>query len=236
MVLALLGVATACRGDGTPATRAAQRARALTAAEAEALAVVRFGNYRAGSVRGSISAPGPEPLDAEVLIDFRRHLGFAVDRGSARPAQLAWDGDRVWVSVDAVRDPFHGEAPAAARWRSAPLNATNPVDLFLALVLKLGSDRPENPQLLQQSTARYLRAASVDGHRVRVFSGPREAGASGSGSRTTYWVDRAGRLVRFEAVLGTGAPFVLELDPDERDVRMSDVVEQLSRHARGGRG
>jgi len=228
VVFALLGGATACRGGVTAEDGAPRPDRSLTTREAEDLAVVRFGNFRAGSVLGSISAPGAQPLDAQVLLDFRRSLGIAVDRGAGRPALLAWDGAHVWVSLDPVGDPFHGTVPPASHWTGAALNRKNPVDLFLALVLELASDRPENPQLLQQSTARYLRTESVGGQRLRIFSGPRAAGDSVGGSRTTFWLDPDGQLVRFTAALGGDRPFVLTLDRDEKNVRMSNVIERLS--------
>ena len=81
---------------------------------------------------------------------------------------------------------------------------------MLLLLLELGSDRPDNAQLLLQSDAQWLRADTDDGVPVDVFAGPSapvvsgETAAGPNPGRLRYWVDGTGRLLRFEVDLPTG--------------------------------
>ena len=80
------------------------------------------------------------------------------------------------------------------------------------LTLNLGTDRPENPALLQQSGARLLRTEGSGKTKTWVISGPGSENADGNGpsasaspssqAKTTYWVDTTGHLQKFAGDLG----------------------------------
>jgi hypothetical protein len=84
--------------------------------------------------------------------------------------------------------------------------AGGPLDAGLRLVLGMGSDRPDNAQLLAQSGPLWLRDDRIDGRPLDVFSGPRprpQGSASPSGrSPLAYWIDTDGDLRRLTATLG----------------------------------
>lgn len=65
-------------------------------------------------------------------------------------------------------------------WQVRPIRERgSELDGALRLLVNLGSDRPENPQLLLRSTARWLRSDQVADATVDVFEGP------GKGTRRT---------------------------------------------------
>ena len=78
-------------------------------------------------------------------------------------------------------------------------------------MLDLGSDRPENPLLLQQDGAQWLRSDSVDGAPVDVFTATADGNAR-------YWVDHDGLMQRAEVLVGGDWDTVDlgdALDPDQ---------------------
>lgn len=183
---------------------------ALTEAEAERLALVRFTNYTAGLA--SFTAHIPEPSGGALLldgrIDFVDHLGYATLRteGRSDPAsagQLQWNLVRIaFNSAPDLADP-----PPAMGWKVRELQQTgSELDGALRLLLNLANDRPDNAQLLRQSTAHWLRTDSVDGKQVDVFEGQ---GATGEESRLRYWVDADNGLRRVEARLGNESEFAV---------------------------
>jgi hypothetical protein len=63
----------------------------------------------------------------------------------------------------------------------------------------LGSDRPDNAQLLAQSGPRWLGAQDIDGRHYDIFSGPHPQPQKGDAdpgglSPLTYWIDASGNL------------------------------------------
>jgi len=213
VLLALLAV-VGC--GGTTSSPAVPEERGLHADEAEELAVMRFQNYRDGVLGGRIELPSSGGMTATVAVDYRAHHGLGVITGGApagaspdaandaAPALFAWDGSQVFSALGAADDPFGGKLPPRHRWSRAALNPTAPVDNFLLLLLQLGSDRPENPQLLQQSSARFLRSDEVDGVPVKVFAGPAPADGDTTQTRTRYWLDEDGFMRRFEVGVKDG--------------------------------
>lgn len=212
----LLGLATAVLMAGCGSTTDGEKAaesRPLTGAEAELLALTRYRLHQEGQVGVSMSWPGEPDTTLDVTLDLTAPRAFGSMRwtadGGARVDRLiGWNLSAI-ATAPAV--PSGSPAPGRAAWSTRALSTAVGQDLFLALALTLGSDRPENPVLIRQGSARFLRHDSVDGTAVSVYSGPRPADqspgttsgtTSGTGARTRYWVDDDGELRRFEAYLG----------------------------------
>lgn len=176
----------------------------LTAEEAERLALVRYLNHEAGltAVRATIpSGAGTLVLDGRV--DFVDHLGHAVlttegREDDASAGILQWNPRLVAFRQGRgqhATDPLPPDG-----WRLRTIESTgSELDVVLLLLLNIANDRPDNPQLLRQSTARWLRTDSVGDVPVDVFTGPAEAGRT---ARLAYWVDQEGKLRRLTARLG----------------------------------
>lgn len=192
-------------GDDEPAA-APDAERRLSGAEAELLALTRFRLHQERTVPVRLEWPGPEEADVDATLDLRSGQAWGAatwaDGGESRPPRLiAWSTRTV---ATAPRGDDGAAAPAGPAWTTRALSTGVPQDLFFLLALSLGTDRPENPVLLRQGSARFLRRDEVAGRPVTVFSGPRPAdeGDDAAGSRTRYWVDDDGALQRFEAYLG----------------------------------
>jgi hypothetical protein len=179
----------------------------LTQDQADLLAVIRFKNYDHGlvSFRGRVpSAAGT--LELAGRIDYRRGIGYGTLRteggsGYGSTGLLQWNG-RALAFLAGATDA--AGSPPAGQWQLRPVQAPGgELDTALALLLGLGSDRPDNAQLLRQSNARWLRPEAVGGTPVDVFEGPgAAAGRHDSDPRLRYWVAAGGDLCRVEARIG----------------------------------
>ncbi|WP_327325109.1 hypothetical protein OG735_23320 [Streptomyces sp. NBC_01210] len=214
LLLAVLLASAACTGPA--ADRPAGDRAALTEQQAELLALTRFTNYRsaAGTVSATIPVPG-RTLRLDGRLDWRAHTGYAELRDETPGAPTHWRHllrwNRTTVSARFNWTGPRPDKPPADGWserRLEPRSAT--VDSTLLLLLSLGSDRPENAQLLVRSSAHVLGHEKISGVPVTVFSGPGTAdapapaapSAPGTPGRTRYWVDADGGLRRFAARLG----------------------------------
>lgn len=246
-----LGLALLGAGCGSTEEKPAPKARALTGEEAEALALVRFQMYSTSPVQVQMTWPGSPRISYTIVLDLREHLAYGSfethDDGSddGSTGFVVWDLATVATAPGAAGDP----PPELAAWTQRALSTQHPQDIFLALALNLGSDRPENPALLQQSTARYLRSDKIAGARVSVLEGPQPASASASASdgeaasgtgRTRYWIDGDGALMRFEAYLGQADGSFARIDvvdpgsAAEVDVALRDRASEVLASRTGG--
>lgn len=174
-------------------------ARSLTDDEANRLAGFRFMNYRAGEVSYDFASPESIGATGALTVHTEQHNGFGLVGSDDAPAgYFVWGSHSIFecVSPQAVAD--------AAAWTGRDL-AQQPFDLFLLMALMMSLDRPDNPQLLQQSSARHLGQETVDGVVCDIFSGP---GAEGVGetsapgdTNVTYSIDQGGMLRKFKARL-----------------------------------
>ncbi len=179
-----------------------QELSGLTSDQAERLAVTRFRNFDAGTRAIDLLVPQSELGELQLTgwFDFEQGVGYGA----------ILNGGTVWWNADtvAIRDTPSAEPVLplpADGWVTYPLEASaNPLATALLLVGSLGTDRPENPQLLAQSDALWLRQDTIDGIDVDVFIGPSADGAtasSDSAERARYWVDEAGILIKFETLI-----------------------------------
>ena len=234
-VLALGSLTLAGCAAGT-AEPESPRVTGLTTEQAERLAVTRFRNFDAGVREITVTVSGLDTGDVEVAgwYDYATHTGY----GSATSA--GEDAGLIWWSADtiATREGATGDGTAplplpSDGWQSGALDPTSTsLANALALATNLGSDRPENPQLLAQSDAAFLEKDTIDGTEVEVFLGPSADGTAESSSaadlssRARYWVGDTGTLLRFESPLGdgsTGATATIELG-DSSDIALPATV------------
>jgi hypothetical protein len=216
-VSARLGVAAAvAAGLLTGCGAAVPQPHPLTTAEAERLALVRYTNYEAGvsSVTARITT-GAGVLVLDGRVDFVRHLGHVAlaTEGRDDPASaglLQW-GPRL-IAFRQGLGQRAADPPPPDAWQLRPLRTGGAeLDTTLLLLLNVASDRPDNAQLLQQSTARWLRSDAIGGTPVDLFEGPTQPERS---ARLTYWVDRDGKLRRLHARLGDpGADATIDFTP-----------------------
>jgi hypothetical protein len=195
---------------------------ALTNDEAERLALVRYLNYEAGlsAVRATIPT-GAGTLVLTGRVDFVAHVGHAelTTSGRTDPAStgiLQWNPGLIAFHAghgQTADDPLPSDGWQLRRLRSKGAE----LDVVLLVLLNLSNDRPDNPQLLRQSTARWLRADTVSGTPVDVFAGPADPGRT---ARLTYWVDHDGKLRRLTIRLDSQpTAAVLTFSPTSRPVK-----------------
>lgn len=207
VVLAALLLA-GCSATATP--------HPLTREEAERLALVRYLNYETGraAVRATIPT-GAGTLTLNGRVDFVEHIGHVAlttegRTDAASTGILQWNPTLVAFRQgpgQTADDPLPPDG-----WQLRRLQHKGPeLDVVLLVLLNLANDRPDNPQLLQQSTARWLRTDTVSGVAVDVFAGPAQPGRT---ANLTYWVDPDGRLHRLTVRLhGQDTDAVLTLTP-----------------------
>jgi hypothetical protein len=123
--------------------------------------------------------------------------------------------------------PAHAPvSPPRSGWYSRPLRSSgSSLDSSLAIALGLGSDRPDNAQLLPQNGAVWVGEDRVDGHRVDVMTGPSASshnrfgtassstGNPGTASRVRYWVGSDGTMYRVRVSLAS-EPEPVDIDFD----------------------
>lgn len=241
-----LGIAllTACGGsdrgddDGDEPSRLGQT-------QAELLATVRFRNFDAGVRAVTITIPPSSGQGAQSSgrfsgwVDFASHFGYgSVEQGDSPLGTVVWNADRLAVNESAAV-PAPLPVPQDG-WRSDLLDpGASTLTQILAITLNLGSDRPENPLLLRQSDAAFLRGDEVDGVPVHVLVGPSpvstsEPGSPGSKSPATpaqqdrirYWIDDDGLLRRVQVRLaGTTEWTIIDLASTDQTLD----TRQLSR-------
>lgn len=189
--------ATGCAAEGPPS-------RTVSMSEAEQLAAVLFLNHDAGGAALTMAIPGAGTITGNV--DWRQHLGIGELRDtSGTIQQLAWTLSAVALADSRIREG----------WIVGPLEPkASAIHLALATSIRLAVDRPENPQLLVNNDAQWLRIETVDGESVNVYSGPRVLGdgrvIEAGRQRLNYWIAHDGFLRRV-AILAGQEPITIDL-------------------------
>lgn len=205
-------VLTACAATPEPDPTS----RPVTTAESQLLAVSRFNNFDAGSrpFTTSVRERGTD-LALQGWIDYATHAGYAAVTGEFDPQALLWvDGT---VGIHAAEPDSAGDPPLPLlalddlAWQSHPLDATaSRLDALLIALSNLGSDRPDNPLLVQQTGALWLREDEVDGTAVTVFAAPpsdevpdaSDPPITEDTAPLRLWIDDAGLMRRAEVMIG----------------------------------
>ncbi|MEV7612007.1 hypothetical protein [Streptomyces sp. NPDC089799] len=231
-MLALGGCTT-----GTSADDRAALARPLTAAEADRAALARFTTYRRGT--GDVTMTIPYRGTTVTLtgrVDWRRRLGYAeVGSGGNLTARelIQWNQHTV-VALPRWSGGLP-EQPPAGGWQPHRITPhASPLDAALLLLMGLGSDRPDNAQLLARSSARWIKDDHIGTTPVTVFAGPGSPGASSDPNKpgnTRYWIDGEGNLLRFSArAAGETSWMTAELAP-ARAIPVPAPVAELAEAA-----
>ncbi|WP_411135017.1 hypothetical protein [Streptomyces sp. C10] len=193
--------------------------RTLTSDEANRLAITRFRNYAAHGRAVTITVPGTAGgLIVTGSIDYRGKLGYGVVHGTGRDTSsdglIEWTATSVFVHPLA-NAPAHAPAsPPRSAWHSRPLlSSGSALDSSLSIALRLGSDRPDNAELLPQNGAAWWGRDQVDGHRVDVMTGPSSRDRSGTAGNVRYWVGSDGTMYRVRvSVASEPQPVVIDFD------------------------
>jgi hypothetical protein len=193
--------------------------RALTPDEANRLAITRFRNYEAHGRAVTITVPGtPGGLVVTGSVDYQGKLGYGVVHGTGRDTSsdglIEWTTASVFVHPMA-NAPAHAPAsPPRSGWYGRPVQpAGSSLDSSLAIALSLGSDRPDNAELLPQNGAAWWGRDQVDGHRVNVMTGPSSRDRSGTTGNVRYWIGSDGTMYRVRvSVSSASQPVVIDFD------------------------
>lgn len=216
------GIGGGTGGGGDSAGR-----RALTSDEANRLAVTRFLNYQAGGRAVTITVPSAAGgLVVTGSVDYRAGIGYGVVRGAGRDTSS--DGLIQWTAAAVLVHPMTDvpatapPAPPASGWYRRPLQKSgSSLDSSLAIALGLGSDRPDNAELLPQNGAAMVGKDKVRGHSVDVMTGPNARATAGNsfalgsntGSAVRYWIGGDGTMYRVRAsVTSESQPVVIDFD------------------------
>ncbi|MFI1736518.1 hypothetical protein [Streptomyces sioyaensis] len=193
--------------------------RTLTSDEANRLAITRFRNYEAHGRAVTITVPGTTGgLIVTGSVDYHGKLGYGVvhgtGRGTSSDGLIEWTPTSVFVHPMA-NAPAHAPAsPPRSAWYRRPLQSSgSALDSSLAIALKLGSDRPDNAELLPQNGAARWGRDQVDGHRVDVMTGPSSRDRSGTAGNVRYWIGSDGTMYRVRVSVGSESqPVVIDFD------------------------
>jgi hypothetical protein len=199
---------------GGPADR-----RALTSDEANRLAITRFRNYQAGGRAVTITVPSTAGgLVVTGSIDYRAEIGYGVVRGTGRDTSS--DGLIQWTSTTVLVHPMADipatapVSPPASGWYGRRLTTSgNSLDSALAIALGLGSDRPDNAELLPQNGAVRVGRDRVHGHQADIMNGPDAHAKTGTSGTVRYWIGSDGTMYRVQATVASESqPVVIDFD------------------------
>lgn len=215
------GVAGCSAASASPPAEAGAPAsagpRPLTTDEAQRLAIMRFTNFdaRVRSIHFEVDEGGVH-YAVDGWIDFEAGLGYAALRADGARALIAWSAETIGSRAaidDAEQPPIPPPVSSAddPDWSTSALSPdASRLHAVLAIIVRAGHDRPDNPVLLQQTDARWLRSDEAGGEPVDVVAGPTSdhaydpetAVGDGRDATVRYWVDRDGLLRRLETRIG----------------------------------
>ncbi|MEU6465120.1 hypothetical protein [Streptomyces sp. NPDC046976] len=201
--------------------------RVLTADEANRLAITRFLNYQAGGRAVTITVPSAAGgLVVTGSVDYRAGIGYGVVRGAGRDTSS--DGLIQWTAATVLVHPMTdvpatapASPPPSGWYRRALQKSGSSLDSSLVIALGLGSDRPDNAELLPQNGAELVGKGTVRGHSVEIMTGPNARTASGNsfapgantGSAVRYWIGGDGTMYRVRAGMASESqPVVIDFD------------------------
>ena len=208
-----VGTGAFADGDKASAAPVANSVRAVTEDEALRLALTRFANHGAGGSHFRAEVPwGRGSLFVDGDVDHRRNIGFGQISGPGSALTMQWDKARLarWRSeAGTVRTP---ESLPFGKPGLRRLDRPTPVDSVLALVVSLGTNRPEDVARLRRGGARWLGTERLGGVVVDVLSGPGFRDGSGTVRPVRYLVGKDGRLLAVDIVLDGRPPTRIHLD------------------------
>ncbi|PPK63686.1 hypothetical protein V5P93_002224 [Actinokineospora auranticolor] len=151
-------------------------------------------------------------------VDYRAGLGYGVVRGTGRDTSsdglIQWSTTAVFIHPMADAPAEAPAAPPGSGWHNRPLSTSgSALDSALRIALSLGSDRPDNAELLPQNGASWIGHDQVGDRQVDVMAGPGARGKPGTAGNVRYWVDSDGTTHRVRAdVESETQPVVIDFD------------------------
>ncbi len=209
LVTAILAGCTVASPEPTPS------ARPVTTIESQLLAITRFTNFDTGSrpIHTELTVSGVK-TELTGWVDYSSEIGFASVTGSFGAEDLLWTNAALGAiprTPDAAGNPVLPIPELSdPEWQIQTLDPkASALDALLAAISALGSDRPDNPLLLQQSGALWLRKDKIGSTPVTVFAAPpSDAPVDASTAPLTaedatlrLWVAANGLLLRAEVKL-----------------------------------
>ncbi len=147
-------------------------------------------------------------------VDYVAQLGYASVEGEFGTEAMLWTDSSLGTIPHPTDSDGYPSFPIPSLdeplWQIQELDASSSaLGALVATISALGSDRPDNPLLLQQSGALWLREDDIDGTPVTVFAAPAsdvplEEGVDAvdpDASNLRLWVDSTGLLRRAEIAL-----------------------------------
>lgn len=188
----------------------------------------RLSTFERGVVPMTITYASPQArLILTGAFDYRNDQGWVIarDPNGGPAATIAWDADSVAIFKGGPVGSS-GTVPSQG-WTVRPMTATaSTLDAALLVALNLGSDRPDNPQLLRNNGATWEGRTTIDGVQVDRITGPIPAGASKS--YMTYFITDNGEILRARGQLDTDAEATIDL-PLDKEGTMPDLGDLLTR-------
>lgn len=219
IVVAAVGVATVLIIDSRSGPTGA---RALTSDEVHRLAITRFRNYEAGGRAVTITVPSTAgELVITGSVDYRAKIGYGVVHGTGRDSSsdglIQWNTATVFVHPMANAPTEAPATPPASDWHSRPLQTSgSSLDSSLLIALGLGSDRPDNAELLPQNGAAWISQDEVSGRQVDVMTGPGARAKPDTTGNVHYWIGSDGTMYRVRAsVASAPQPVVIDFETQE---------------------
>ncbi|MFF0742963.1 hypothetical protein ACFYVL_21445 [Streptomyces sp. NPDC004111] len=149
----------------------------VTTGQAEQMAVSRFELYEKSPLEVVARAPmGDDTVEVRAVIDYRAHRAVGAYSTAAARGLVAWDAGGLAVAKGKAAGGAEAAAAAAKlkpRAWSPRTFGGDPLDLVLRVAMGLGTNRPDNPQLIAQHGAQYLGRGERDGDTYSLYSGPR---------------------------------------------------------------
>lgn len=170
-VVALALLVGACATGGDEAEEAPEP-RPVTVAESELLAGVRFRNFDAGSrAVTAVYTDRGHAVELKGWFDYTTHTGFGLVSVDDEPTdRVTWNG-KVVATTDG--EQLGRPLKSLDGWQAGKLDPTSsPLAVVLTVLASLGVDRPENPLLIRQGGALWLREDTTADRPVTVFAGP----------------------------------------------------------------
>jgi hypothetical protein len=189
--------------------------RPVTSAEAQLLAIARFQNFEARTrpFETSFTLSGVD-VTMRGWVDYVAELGYASVTGTFGTETVLWTVSSLGAIPGAAGDDGYPTFPIPALdeplWQIQELDAgSSALGALVATISALGSDRPDNPLLVQQSGALWLRDDEIEGTPVTVFAAPPsdtpiEGGVDtpdADAATLRLWLDSTGLLRRAEVFL-----------------------------------
>lgn len=213
--------------------------RPMTGAEAQRLARVNVGNYKAGTVAFTADLPESVGGGMDGRIDWSQpvlHAGITAE-GSSTPHTLV-------QAVPGLVAAREGSTSADAKvpetgWSVRHMSRDNPggddaqaatVDIIASAVLTLRSGQAADPEVLRAKGS-WLRQSVIDGATVDVFRAPLLLDNAGGDAKkmpeAVFWVDADSRLRRIQFDPGATSLATVDFLLSRDDVAKLHPIDML---------